>query len=610
MERNNTNYPLTMYEYLKNLKKEDTDEMEHQFLIRKYMSFANIRGVLLFHEMGQGKTHIAARLLEHFKHLKCIVIAPTSTFSRFTNEISKLGLTVKPRFISLKASNLANQIENLQDDVDLDDLGRIASLDDSFVVVDEAHNLFNSISNGSKNGISLYDTIMSAKNIRLLFLTGTPIVNDPFELVPAFNMLAGVKLFPEEVEEFNKYFVHNNHIINIEKFKNRIFGLVSYFGDWISSEPRKDRPVQKPIKIIKVPMSENQYAIYSTFRDKEKEENSHIKRAKPERFSKSKSTSTYRIKSRQASNSVGDVLSEDNCPKFYETLNIVNQHKDQPGAIYSNFVHKSGVEDLAELLNANGFKRWYPGKKQSKNTYAVITGDIEEEERTEIQKVASLEGNISGDIIRVVLLGPAAAEGIEFRHFRYMIIMDPFFNAIRTDQAKNRIDRFRSHIDLPKKDQNIQTYIMLAVAPKNINAKEPTTDEHLYHESIKRKALSLEFYKALIEASPECRIYRDKLPKERAVKIKCLMCAPTNEPLFTSSTANDIQLPNPCTELQSEKVKAKELVIKDQKYMYSSEKSGNYTIYHIYKFSDKLNGYVEIDRHDKYYDDIIDHLNS
>ena len=32
---------------------------------------------------------------------------------------------------------------------------------------------------------------MGTKNIKLLFLTGTPIVNGPFDIVPLFNMLKG-----------------------------------------------------------------------------------------------------------------------------------------------------------------------------------------------------------------------------------------------------------------------------------------------------------------------------------------------------------------------------------------------------------------------------------
>jgi len=40
------------------------------------------------------------------------------------------------------------------------------TLDDCLLIVDEAHNLFNAITNGSKNAVGLYDLILKAKNLK------------------------------------------------------------------------------------------------------------------------------------------------------------------------------------------------------------------------------------------------------------------------------------------------------------------------------------------------------------------------------------------------------------------------------------------------------------
>ena len=54
--------------------------------------------------------------------------------------------------------------------------------------------------------------IMKTKNIKIIFLTGTPIVNSPFEIVPCFNMLMGQingkSFFPEIEEDFNNWFIN------------------------------------------------------------------------------------------------------------------------------------------------------------------------------------------------------------------------------------------------------------------------------------------------------------------------------------------------------------------------------------------------------------------
>ena len=121
------------------------------------------------------------------------------------------------------------------------------SLDNKIIIVDEAHNLFNSISNGSEIANTFYDMVMNAKNIKLIFMTGTPIINDPFELAICYNMITGVlgdnkkkerfALLPEYYSDFSKYFIapSRSGILNEDKFKNRIFGLTSYYGDFYTS---------------------------------------------------------------------------------------------------------------------------------------------------------------------------------------------------------------------------------------------------------------------------------------------------------------------------------------------------------------------------------------
>ncbi len=65
------------------------------------------------------------------------------------------------------------------------------NLTNKIIIVDEAHNSFNSIVNGSSNANEFYDIVMNTRNNKIVFLTATPIVNNVFEIVPALNMCAG-----------------------------------------------------------------------------------------------------------------------------------------------------------------------------------------------------------------------------------------------------------------------------------------------------------------------------------------------------------------------------------------------------------------------------------
>lgn len=68
--------------------------------------------------------------------------------------------------------------------------------DNSVVIVDEAHNLVSRIVNklGKKKasiGVSLYLLLMKAKNVKIVLLSGTPIINYPNEIGILFNILRG-----------------------------------------------------------------------------------------------------------------------------------------------------------------------------------------------------------------------------------------------------------------------------------------------------------------------------------------------------------------------------------------------------------------------------------
>jgi len=59
------------------------------------------------------------------------------------------------------------------------------------IIWDEFHNFLNSLANGSKNAVAFYDLCMNTKNIKIIALSGTHIINDPYELALGFNLLAG-----------------------------------------------------------------------------------------------------------------------------------------------------------------------------------------------------------------------------------------------------------------------------------------------------------------------------------------------------------------------------------------------------------------------------------
>ena len=64
--------------------------------------------------------------------------------------------------------------------------------DNKLLIIDEVHNLTSMMSGESSyNGLRLYELIMRAENLKVVLLSGTPVINDPFEMAISFNMIKG-----------------------------------------------------------------------------------------------------------------------------------------------------------------------------------------------------------------------------------------------------------------------------------------------------------------------------------------------------------------------------------------------------------------------------------
>lgn len=212
---NSTNFPLAVKSQLSITEYTDEDAKQlkyHQFVVKEYFTRSNARGLLICHGMGQGKTRLAVSIADHVRTFdpdrKIIVLSAKSLEANFRKEVKSFTgqnddqIDRNYKFISLNSSNMFRKISNVdktdeQNELEtrlgefMADVVRDSSLEGAMLIVDEVHNLFNGITNGAKNALALYDLIMETKNVKLIFMSGTPIVNDPFELVPCFNMIRG-----------------------------------------------------------------------------------------------------------------------------------------------------------------------------------------------------------------------------------------------------------------------------------------------------------------------------------------------------------------------------------------------------------------------------------
>ena len=460
IEFNNSISGVSFSKGTKKDKKVDGLKDHQRIIVEYYLHFIDqldefdARGILAYMSMGSGKTILSIAIAENLKpRRKVIFIAAKTLHGNAVKDIKKYkrimaALNNEPEpteeeldnhikewygFVSSNSSNMFEKVSWLSVQADQDYMKKpkkmrgtslqsegdsvdkmFGTLSDKLIIVDEAQDLFNSIVNGSKNASDFYNLIMNTKDVRLLFLSGTPVVNDPFELVPCYNMLSGYldtdtgkgneELLGLDYKMFHEYFINRplNTIVNKEKFQNRIIGLTAYYNVKSDPEMLKKFPEQKQTIIEKVPMSGTQYSRYLIAREKEIEEVQRASKFKKREAPLQKpkgSSSSYRIDSRQVSNylipdyAIRDVELEDGrtkkvklvdeikkedllnmdvySPKFKQMINNIEKHleKGQLGLVYSQFV-ESGIYLFGRTLEALGYQQYSIGKVVRKSDVA------------------------------------------------------------------------------------------------------------------------------------------------------------------------------------------------------------------------------------------------
>jgi len=293
----------------------------YQQFIGEYLNYRSpFKDMLVYHGVGAGKTVSAINVYN-------ILYNYTPKWNVFL--LIPAALEDDPWMKDLKnwlsKENNEDRMNNLifihydSPFADRDFLEKVKKADSSkqsLFIIDETHrfitNVYNNISSKKgKRGQVIYDYIQQEKkdnqNTRIILLSATPVVNNPFEFALIFNLLRPGS-FPTSEAIFEQLYISNTNYESLNEntknmFQRRILGLVSYY---LGATPDKF-----PIKTIfykKILMDKYQEEIYNHFEEIE-EEREKINR-KMSRGKVGDQPSTYNIYTRQASNFVFPHISD------------------------------------------------------------------------------------------------------------------------------------------------------------------------------------------------------------------------------------------------------------------------------------------------------------
>ena len=112
----------------------------------------------------------------------------------------------------------------------------LSPFNNEVIVIDEVHNLISKISNKRGPSLLFYEWIINSVDTKLIFLSGTPIINKPSEIAYLFNMLKGrIDVYDfvlnmngdiEEISRKLKEIFYDNisciEQLNVKKYKGKI----------------------------------------------------------------------------------------------------------------------------------------------------------------------------------------------------------------------------------------------------------------------------------------------------------------------------------------------------------------------------------------------------
>jgi hypothetical protein len=205
---------------------------KHQF-----WEFISIKGEpqninILVHALGLSREYIT-------KHSGAwmIDVKKTSNFSQLSDNDQKsvdeqLNAMIRNKYQDINYNGLnVNKMNELTDN------GKKNPFDNKVVIIDEAHNLVSRIANSTskKNSIAnqMYKYLMDATNAKIVFLTGTPIINTPREISILFNMLRGyIKTWTFQLQTNTSAKINNEIILDyFRDSKFATYDYIDYSGD-------------------------------------------------------------------------------------------------------------------------------------------------------------------------------------------------------------------------------------------------------------------------------------------------------------------------------------------------------------------------------------------
>lgn len=187
----------------------------------------------------------------------------------------------------------------------------------------------------------------------------------------------------------------------------------------------------------------------------------------------------------------GSILKKENIGEYSVLYEYLLNHvlscitKKEKTVIYNEHITHLGIYQMLALLDENGYKNYFdnikkntlcwscgrvynqcsadPSCKFTPCNYAYIIGTQTEEEKFHIINIYKSLDNLNGNSISVLFISKAAYAGLNIPHTNHLLITSLVANINSWKQIIGRVNRYKSHENLPpsKRFIKVQTIVIV-----------------------------------------------------------------------------------------------------------------------------------------------------
>lgn len=493
----------------------------------------DIRGILIYHQIGSGKTCTAISIAEKFKKkMNIVIVLPASLKGNFfdelisectgneyisQNERKKIKSNEKLIEKINKKINKYYTIYSYHKFIELININKI-KLNNTLLIIDEIQNMISL--NGSFYKSLLDIIIKSNDTLKIILLSATPMFDKPIEIALTLNLLKKNDTFI--INKFNQDYIYksgNNYkTINLKNFKLKINNLISYYR----GAPPQTYPKMN-LKVVKCCMSKFQYKSYLTSLSSSNNnirgsfKNADILNMPQNFFLGPRMVSNIAFPNKSIgdmgfSSFNNDALLIKNIKKYsIKFYKIYKKIIKSIGNIfvYSNFKDNGGIKCFVTFLEYHGWKNYIIYGEGPKR-FAIWSGDENNKIKDEIKYIFNQKENEYGSKIKMILGSPSIKEGVSLLRIEQVHILEPYWNMSRIQQILGRAVRFCSHKDVAKNRRFVNVYLYICTLPCNNILNEKSIDQYIWSIAKKKNKLIQDFEIALKESAFDCNLFYNR----------------------------------------------------------------------------------------------------